>query len=249
MEIDNTTLSAIATNPRAVNNARAQRYIISIGHNLELLKIFLETIGGPCVRSVVKHNEQLPPPVRQTGTQVHLHGLIWTALHQPHQLYAWNDAILNTIATREYLPGASPLVIAELRLWNAILWRCGCAPVTCAILIFWWLASAYPGVFMMIHQAEPRQSFWANNDRQHLLERYIIELITEVQNQDYIHALHTTLLIHATLHYIDLYQDESILRRDGAARSQKVPKKIKPLIVTDIKKQIKDRRNKAAAKP
>lgn len=229
------TLSAVASDPSAVNYAQARMYVASLGHQLELLKVFLELLGGPCLRAVVRRQERLAPLRRDDPlTLTPARGLIWTALHRPRELYAWNDAVLHTIAQRDYLPGASPLVIAELRFWNALLWRCAHAPDTCAVLIFWWLSTAYAGLYMLMDSTQPVDTFWADGNNLHLLERYITEMITDIANHDCVHALHSTLLMHATLHYCDCYHDIEPLRSDSAPHSQQLACDIKPLIVAEV---------------
>jgi len=219
MDAHQPSLLDIATSPNATNRDAAARHVVLMGDKLHLLAIFLRDIAVSCPVAIPR--TRLPPP---PGTS-----LFYLAIYDPDALWAYNDAIMKIAPA--HMPGVDPAIFAEVARHVATLGACPHAPSSLAALVFWWIATAHRGVFDMVLDAEPPDSWLRTRGIMTRIVDYIVARITDVSNGNPMDALRRGELLQASLAYVTSMHDEKALIADTRQRPARVDKRLKSTMI------------------
>jgi hypothetical protein len=212
------TLLDIATSRDAVNSNAAKHELQKRGDRLHVLHYMLAHVAGPCAAHIGSATRE--PALDDADTsRVPLMAL---AVCRPRALYAYNEAILCQM--QAHMPGVDPLIFAQVRLWNALLWTCPRVPGVMAALIFWWLATVHHGVFDMVLTTEEPRSWWRFDSRFDMLRDVVEAYVVDVANHDVQLTLPMAMARLGVLAYIIVHRDESLLRAESVPRVARMPK-------------------------
>jgi hypothetical protein len=223
----------IVRDPAAVNHRAAREYIIVQSDRLRLLAIVLGHLAAPCAANM--HDGTHAPLGDDGDAEL---PLLTVAVCRPRALYAYVEALLQRMP--EQMPGADPVVFAELRLWNALLWRCPHAPPACAVLAFWTLATAHTGIFDLVLAAEPARSWWRFDAQFDRLRAFISALVTNVLSVDVCVALANARRLQLAIAHAVVFRDDRLLAADTAPRRQRLTTATKEHMVARVLRTIRE---------
>lgn len=150
--------------------------------------------------------------------------LLSRCLHNPQSVYALNDELVRVIGAEN--PHVTPLLVAQMRLWNTTMWCCPRMPPCMAVLVLFWLAESHEGVQTMFMRAESNAQW---RDQLPALFAFSGTLISDIASRSITprSTVRRALQFYAALLYVVLMRRIDLIRSTPTARSEKVAKPTK----------------------